>query len=253
MRRFVFLAGLLLLLLGCGPKQPPATASEITVAAAANLTGVFDEVGKAFTQETGVKVVLSYASTAQLTQQIEHSAPFDVFAAADTEHIDALIKSGKVIADSRAIYARGILALWIPKGDAIGVSRLEDLVGPKVRSIAIASPTAAPYGKAAVDALRKASLWTNVERKVVYSSNISMAKQFAASGNADAAFTAYSLVLNETGRVIRVDNSLYMPIDQAVGIVSATQKLDLARRFDSFLSTPRARNILEKFGYVMIQ
>jgi molybdate transport system substrate-binding protein len=210
-----------------------------------------DEVRIAFTEETGVKVVFSYASTAQLTQQIENSAPFDVFAAADTEHVDALIKGGKVIADSRAIYARGILALWIPKSDAIGVNRLEDLVSTKVRSIAIASPTAAPYGQAAVEALRKASLWTNVERKVVYSSNIGMAKQFAASGNADAAFTAYSLVLHEKGRVIRVDNSLYTPIDQAVGIVSATEKPELARQFHSFLLSQRARHILEKFGYVM--
>src|SRR3954447_20295390 len=169
-------------LAGCGRQRPASSAdSAVTVGAAANLTAVLDEIGKAFTGQTGIRVVMSYASTAQLAQQIENSAPFDIFAAADTQHVDSLIRSGKILADSRAIYARGVLALWIPKSDTTGVTRLEDLGGAKVRFVAIAMPSVAPYGKAAVEALQKASLWKTIEPKVVYSSNISMAKQYAAS------------------------------------------------------------------------
>jgi len=43
-----------------------------------------------------------------------------------------------------------------------------------------------------------------------------MAKQLAATGNADAAFTAYSLVLHERGTVLKVDPGLYQPIEQAL-------------------------------------
>jgi len=165
--------------------------------------------------------------------------------------VDALVKAGKIVSHSRAVYARGVLALWIPKGDDLHVSRLEDLAGPQIRSVAIATPSAAPYGKAAVDALEKAALWQKVQPKVVYSSNINMAREFAASGNADAAFTALSLVLKETGKVIRVDQSLYTPIDQAIGIVSGSRHSESSMRFISYVLGPKGQDILRKFGYVI--
>src|ERR1051326_5526828 len=104
------------------------TAPKLTIAAAANLTDVFTEIGAAFKARTGVEVVFSYGSTAQLAQQIANGAPFDVFASADTEHVDALIKTQKLSAASRAIYALGQLALWIPAGDELGVRGVRDLI-----------------------------------------------------------------------------------------------------------------------------
>ena len=68
---------------------------KLTVAAAANLTGVLSDVGRAFKAKTGIEVVFSYGSTAQLATQIDNGAPFDVFAAADTAHVDSLVSSGK--------------------------------------------------------------------------------------------------------------------------------------------------------------
>jgi molybdate transport system substrate-binding protein len=237
---------------GCGNNRPPVSAKpEITVAAAANLTGVFGEIGNSFTRETGIKVTLSYASTAQLAQQVENGAPFDVFAAADIEHVDDLIRKGRLVPDSRAIYARGQLALWIPKGEALGVAQIADLATPKIRFIAIANPRVAPYGQAAIDALRSSSLWPKVEPKVVYATNIGAAKQLAASGNADAAFTAYSLVLKEPGRVIVVNGRLHAPIDQAMALVTATPNADLARRFMAHPLGRRGRGILERSGYLL--
>src|ERR1700722_17918160 len=132
-------------LVTCGVACRKAEQPDLTVAAAANLTGVFLQIGQVFTQQTGVRVVFSYASTAQLTQQIENAAPFDVFAAADTEHIDQLVRDGKILRESRVLYARGRLALWNPQGV---VKKLEDLAAPSIRFVAIAKPEAAPYGEA---------------------------------------------------------------------------------------------------------
>jgi molybdate transport system substrate-binding protein len=230
----------------CGVACRQAEQPGLTVAAAANLTGAFAQIGQAFTQETGVRVVFSYASTAQLTQQIENAAPFDVFAAADTVHIDQLVRDGRILPESRVTYARGRLALWDPQG---AVKKLEDLTAPSVRFVAIAKPEAAPYGEAAVESLKNLGIWDKVQPKVVYANNINMAKQYAATGNADAAFTAYSLVQNETGRVTIVDEKLHQPIDQALGIVSASARKADARRFVSFLTGKEGRSILERFGY----
>jgi molybdate transport system substrate-binding protein len=221
----------------------------LTVAAAANLTEAFEQVGPAFTRQTGIHVVFSYASTAQLAQQIENAAPFDVFAAADLEHVDQLIREGKLLPQSRAIYARGRLALWVPRDSKARIEKLRDLSATSVRFVSIAQPEAAPYGAAAVETLRNAGIWDSVQPKVVYASNINMSKQFAATGNADAAFTAYALVRNEPGRVILIDEKLHRPIDQALGIVSASLRQADAWRFVSYLTTGEGRAILERYGY----
>src|SRR5579864_732553 len=148
----------------------------VTVAAAANLTEVFGEIGPRFEAQTGIHPVFSYGSTAQLSRQIESSAPFDVFAAADSEHVAELDRNGLLAPGSRAVYARGVLALWFPAGgDAL--NGLEDLSSPTVRVVAIAKPDLAPYGQAAVDSLQRTGIWEQVKPKVVYAENISMAKQ----------------------------------------------------------------------------
>jgi molybdate transport system substrate-binding protein len=142
------------LLASCGSSQrTPESARKLTVAAAANLTDVFGEAGPAFKAQKGIDVVFSYSATAELSQQIDNGAPFDVFAAADTEHIEFLVARQKLTADSQVIYAKGQLALWIPSGELSGIQDLKDLVAPKIHFIAIAQPKLAPYGQAAVEAL----------------------------------------------------------------------------------------------------
>src|SRR5260370_41321498 len=90
------------LLCSCGTRRAYESGEKLTVAAAANLTDVFGEIGSAFKARTGVEPTFSYGNTAELTKQIENGAPFDLFAAADIEHIDSLVSTGKLTAGSRA-------------------------------------------------------------------------------------------------------------------------------------------------------
>lgn len=235
-----------MLLTGCQPEQRPQA---LTVGAAANLTDVFQQIGQAFEKQSGIHPVFSFASTAQLTRQIENAAPFDVFAAADSEHVAQLEREHLLTPGSRAIYARGVLALWIPDPSKTPVSRIEDLVIPQARVIAIAKPELAPYGQASVDSLRRLGLWDKVQPKIVYAENISMAKQYGTSGNADAVFTAYSLVLHERGKILIVDESLHQPINQELGIVAKSQHQDAARKFVAFLLAGDGRQTLANYGY----
>jgi molybdate transport system substrate-binding protein len=131
----------------------------------------------------------------------------------------------------------------------LGVRTLQDLVRPEIRFISIAQPELAPYGQAAIDALKAAGLWETLQTRVVYANNISVARQYAATGNADAAFTASSLVLQDAGTIIQVDSSLYSPIDQAMGIVAASQRQSLARQFAAFVASVEGKAILRNSGY----
>jgi molybdate transport system substrate-binding protein len=228
-----------------------AHAADLHVAAAANLSNVLPDLASAFERQSSVRVVPSFGATAQLTQQIENGAPFDVFLAADVEHIDQLVKNGFVFSNSRTVYARGQLVLWVPHSPAIHT--LNDLATPGVRTIAVAKPELAPYGAAAIETLKNSHLWDKVEMKVVYAQSIAVAKQFADTGNADAAFTAYALTVGQTGNQFLVNEQLHEPIDQALGIVKdpkkETKELKDAQAFTAFIASPDGRAILKRFGY----
>jgi molybdate transport system substrate-binding protein len=226
-----------------------AAPAEITVAAAANLTEFAQALGSEFEAQTKIHPVFSLGSTAQLTTQIENSAPFDVFLAADAEHVDKLDHAGLLAPGSSAVYAVGVLALWIPTGSHAQVSKLEDLKGSDVKVIALANPKLAPYGAASVEALQRAGIWDAVMAKIVYGENINMAKEYGTSKNADAVFTAYSLVLKEAGKVIQVDEALHMPIVQKLGIVARSQHVEDARSFTRFVLGPPGQAILARYGY----
>jgi len=241
----------LILMAAC--RQQPAehtqNVQEITVAAAANLTDAFSEMAKQFTAGTGIRVVYSFGGTADLTKQIESDGPFDVFASADVEHVDALNRKGLVVPDTRAVFARGRLVLWTPAQGGVKISRIEDVAGAGVKIIAIAKPDLAPYGRAAVETLKALNIWAQVEPKVVYGTNVSSARQFATSGNADVAFLPLALVKKGEGRYVEVDERLHQPIDQALAVISASGKQDMARRFVDFVLGDEGQAILEQYGY----
>ena len=237
------------LLAGCAREPETRGKPELTVAAAANLTNVFGEIATAFETAENVHVVFSFAATGDLTRQIENSAPFDVFAAADTEHINQLNQRALLIPDTVRVYARGTLALWVPPNGRTVIQGVEDLAKREVRFVAIAKPEIAPYGRAAVEAIKALKLWAAVEPKVVYAENINMSKQYASSGNADAAFTAYSLVLHDKGSAILVDRKLYQPIDQAMGVLNSSKHQDLALQFEDFVTSGPGVAILRRWGY----
>ncbi|MBI4902996.1 MAG: molybdate ABC transporter substrate-binding protein [Acidobacteria bacterium] len=237
-----------LALAGCRHSDPKA--STLHVAAASNLMEVFREIAKRFTALTGTPVTFSFGSTAQLAKQCEDGAPYDLFAAADNEHVTALGGKGVLLPSTCAVYARGRLALWIPNPE-IGVNVIADLARPDVRVISIASPKSAPYGRAAVETLKALNLWARVEPKVVYGTSISMAKQYAASGNADAAFTAYSLVLRERGTILPINEQLHGRIEQSLGILKSSPHLAEANRFRDFLLGKDGRKQLAMLGYLL--
>jgi molybdate transport system substrate-binding protein len=222
---------------------------EITVAAAANLTEVAQTLGAEFEAQTKIHPVFSFGSTAVLATQIENQAPFDVFLSADAEHVEKLDREALLAPGSSAVYAVGVLAMWIPPGSKAQIGKIDDLKAKDVQVIALANPKLAPYGAAAVETLQHAGIWDQVKDRIVYAENISMAKQYGTSKNADAVFTAYSLVLKEAGKVIQVDGALHQPIVQKLGVVARSQHRESAQAFTRFVLTGPGRDVLARFGY----
>jgi molybdate transport system substrate-binding protein len=235
----------------CRPatKNDQADHPELVVAAAANLTDAFAEIGPRFTSKTGIRVIFSFGATADLAKQIENGAPFDVFASADRAHVDQLETKGLITPGSRALYARGRLVMWLPPGSTLQVARISDITAAKFERIAIAKPDVAPYGQAAVESLKALGIWSEVEPRVVYGQSVSQAKQYAATGNAEVAFIPLALVKPGEGTYIEVPEETHQPIDQAMGIISDSRKLHEARQFLEFLLSAEGQEILSNRGY----
>lgn len=248
----IVLATTLILFSGCHARTARngvKPSSEIIVAAAANLTDAFQALSRQFSDRTGIRVILSFGGTADLAKQIENGAPFDIFAAADSDHVEALEQKGLLTPGTRALYARGSLVLWVPTGSTINVKRLEDLKRKEVERIAIAKPDIAPYGQAAVETLRALKMWEQVEPKVVYGMNVSQVKQFVSSGNAEAGFLPRALVKPGEGHYLEIGEELHRPINQALGVIKASEEQDAARRFADFILSPEGQLILKEYGY----
>lgn len=219
------------------------------VAAAANLTDAFAEVGPRFTSKTGIRVVFSYGATADLSKQIENGAPFDVFAAADTEHVEALERKGLLTANSRTLYARGRLVMWLPPGRDLKAARIEDIVAKEFERIAVAKPDVAPYGRATVESLQALGIWKTVEPRVIYAQNVSQARQYASTGNAEVAFIPLALVPAGAGNYVEVPETLHRPIDQSLGITQSSSQQNAARLFVEFLTSDEGQEIMVRKGY----
>jgi molybdate transport system substrate-binding protein len=226
----------------------------LAVAAASDLQVILPAVATAFERTTGEKVNISFGSSGNFLAQIKNGAPFDVFLSADIEYPRELDREGLAEPGTLLPYATGSLVLWTRTGSGVDVGRgLETLLSDRVRHIAIANPEHAPYGRAAVAALRAAGLYEKVRGKLVLGENVSQAGQFVQSGNADAGLVplsfAHAPAASATGQYVAVPSSLYPPIEQAAVVVRASRNKDAARAFLAFLNQPATRALFADAGF----
>ncbi len=235
----------------CKDKNPATVPAqgELTVAAASDLTPAFEEIGREFESTYKTKVVFMFGSTGLLTRQIENGAPVDVFAAANVSYVDQLEQKGLIVPGSRAIYARGRITLWTTNDSTLRLAGIADLARPEVQRIAIANPDHAPYGLAARQALESAGIWERVKPKLVYGDNIRQTLQYAETGNVDVALVALSLSQQSKGRWTLIPENLHKPIDQGLAVLKTTRNETGARAFANFVTGPRGREILTKYGF----
>jgi molybdate transport system substrate-binding protein len=236
------------LVIGC--KAPAPKAEEpIRVAAAADLSVAFEEMGRLFQASTGKKVSFSFGASGALAKQLSQGAPFDLFAAANAAFVDSAVQAGACDGATKALYARGHIVVWTKQGGAV-VRTLADLRSPDIKRIAIANPDHAPYGKAAREALTRAGLWRALEGKIVQAENVRQALQFAQTGNAEVAIVALSLVAkDETGTRLAVDSTLHGAIEQTLVVCRHGKNRQGAREFAELVGSSEGQALLERYGF----
>ncbi|HEX3704217.1 MAG TPA: molybdate ABC transporter substrate-binding protein [Vicinamibacterales bacterium] len=231
--------------------EPP-----LTVAAASDLQAVLPAIAARFEKTSGHEVRLTFGSSGNFYTQIQNGAPFDVFLSADIDYPRRLAQAKQAEPGSLYEYATGRLVLWTRNDSGVDLrGGLAVLAGANVHRVAIANPDHAPYGRAAVAAVRHEQLYDRVQAKFVRGENISQAAQFAQSGNAEVGILALSLALSpamkSAGTYEEIPDSLHPPIEQAAIIVSASQQKTLAARFIEFLKRSESVRQLQAYGFAL--
>jgi len=226
----------------------PAAAGQTNVAVAANFTQAAKEIAAAFQAETGHEAVLSFGSTGQLYTQITQDAPFEVFLAADTRRPAKALADGFGVEGSDFTYAIGKIVLWSTDADRVKGADTLDAGG--FDRIAIANPETAPYGAAAVEAMKGLGVYDALEGKIVQGNNIAQAFQFVETGNAELGFVAKSQIAgSDAGSRWEVPSDLYAPIRQDAVLLKKGADNAAAAAFLDFLKGPVAGAVIEKYGY----
>lgn len=249
-RRTVLRVALLVLLALVSPAvtaaaDPPA----LTVFGAADLTFALQELAPRFEKAMGVKVTLVLGSTGNLSRQIEHGAPADLFFAANERFVDDLSARGTVIPQTRTLYAQGRIVLATPKVFGPRLNDLRALTDSRIRRVAIANPQHAPYGKAAEEALRKVGVWDAVRPKLVYGENIRHTLQFLQTGAADAGIVALSVAHVAEIEWVPIDPALHAPLNQVVAVVRRSARPEIALAFIHYVNGPEGRPIMKRYGF----
>ncbi len=229
-----------------------ANADEVQVAVAANFSAPMRELAEAFEASTGHRARLAYGSTGKFYAQISNGAPFDVLFSADSTTPTRLVQEGKALGDTQFTYALGQLVLWSAReGYASDGEAL--LARADFRHLSIASPSAAPYGAAALEVLRGMGLEAELKGKLVQGENITQAYQFVATGNAEVGFVALSQVYLD-GEISRgsawiVPAERYSPIRQDAVVLARGRDNPAARALLDFMHTEQARTLMARYGY----
>jgi len=225
-----------------------AQAAQTHVAVAANFTEPAKEIAALFKQKTGHEAILIFGASGAFLTQISHDAPFEVFLSADSDRPKAAIDQGFAVPGSSFTYAIGKLVLW---SKVVDVTKGDDaLKAGAFSKISIANPNAAPYGTAAIEAMKALGVYDALKPKIVQGNSIAQAFQFVDTKNAEVGFVALSQLFGVTdGTRWPVPQELYSPIRQDAVLLKRGEKDEASVAFLAFLKGPEARAIIEKFGY----
>jgi molybdate transport system substrate-binding protein len=231
--------------------------TRLSIAAAADLKFALDDLIKEFEGKyPATKVNVTYGSSGNFFAQFQSGAPFDLFFSADIAYPRKLAEVG-LGADDVFLYAIGRIVVWVPKDSPVDVEKLgiKALLDPSVRKIAVANPEHAPYGRAAVAAMKALNVYDTVASRLVYGENIAQTAQFVQSGAADVGILALSLAvapqMRNAGRFWQVPLDAYPQMEQGGIILKSSRNLEAARAFREFVLGGHGREVLERYGFYL--
>ncbi len=226
----------------------PAAAEKLFIASAANFIRPLEELSSIYRQQKGTTSTLSYGSSGKLYAQLLQGAPYDMFLSADKDRPQLLYEKG--LCEAPFQYSAGQVVLWSRYTYPASSSWQEVILQGDGR-IALSNPDTAPYGEIPMRTLQQLHLLQSLESRLVYGQSVGQSFLFARSGAARFAFIALSQAISpegQKGHYWSIPES--NPVEQWGCITTHSRHADLARDFQSFLTTESTRALIRRHGYL---
>ena len=249
----------LALVAGCtrhGSSERP----ELTLYCAASLREAMDEVSRVFTEETGISMLVNYAGSGALAQQILAAPRADLFLSANSAWMDRLEEAGMLEEGSRLDLLGNRLVIIARRGTGFSIPYPGALPALPFRHLSVGDPESVPAGTYARRWLQQVQLgdgtvWDAVHDRLILATDVRAALAHV-EANADTVGIVY-----RTDYLSRPDNLLLLleapgdangDIRYPVAVIKTSLQLETANAFLDFLQTDGAAVIFRRHGFVTI-
>jgi molybdate transport system substrate-binding protein len=261
---FYLALSVLVLGLGCrsepsaeARKAPaPAADTTLTVFAAASLREAFQSMARDFEKSRpGAHVTFNFAGTQQLRTQLEHGATVDVFAAADTQNVDALAQQG--LLEKSVIFAHNEPVLVVSRESAASVKGLADV--SRASRVVLGAPEV-PIGRYTLQILDRANALfgsdfkERVLAKVVSRElNVRQVLSKVELGEADVGFVYRSDTSVAKGQVtvVSLPAEVNVLARYPIALSRGAAHRELGLAFIGWVTSREGRRVLEEGGFTL--
>lgn len=249
------LTGVVLILLSCRPERTHTAAggedSELIVAAAISLKEALTEIGRRYTERTGIPIRFAFGASGVLQRQLEEGAPFDVFVGAAPFLMDQLQARQVIRPETRRPCARNRLVLIASA--AADVSSLADVVRLREVRVALGNPKTVPAGFYARQMLERRGLWQTLQQRLILAENSRQVLDYVRRGEVEAGLCFASDIRPETNglRVLeRFSERDHDPILYEIAVTTRSPRPEAARQFIEQVVSPQGQRLLQKHGFL---
>ena len=236
--------------------------AELTVFAAASLTGAFQEIGGMFERaHPGTRVRFNFAGSQQLATQLEQGAVADVFASADQRWMDYAAEKGLLTGEPR-LFAHNRLVVIVPAANPARIKQLQDLAKRGVKLVVAAG--AVPVGAYTRQSLAKLAqvpdFGKDYDRRVLANvvsqeENVKAVVTKVQLGEADAGVVYASDALGSVARHLRVfaiPDEQNVIADYPIATLKGASAPSAAKDFIGLVLAPEGQNVLQNFGVIPV-
>jgi molybdate transport system substrate-binding protein len=248
---------LVLAFAGCKRVEPTSRVGEerIVVFAAASLREAFTTIGSDFKRaHPGVEVTFNFAGSQELRTALEHGAGSDVFASADTRHMEELVRASRVGAPTT--FARNEPIVIVATEAATVIRSFADL--PTAPRIIMGAPEV-PIGQYTLLILDRAStnlapdFRSRVEARVVSRElNVRQVLTKVSLGEAQAGFVyrTDAIAVGSQVGIVTIPSNINVIAEYPIAVVTDAAHPQLARAWIDLVLSPTGQRALHEAGFL---
>ena len=242
--------------LGFAPPGRAADRSQVTIFAAASTTDAITDINALFEGRGYGKTVVAFASSSTLAKQIDNGAPADIFLSANPKWMGYLTARGMIEPDSRFDLLGNRVVLIAP-ADAdlkeipiVPGFPLAALLGEG--RLAMGDPAHVPAGMYGKQALVSLGVWDAVAQKLAPTRDVRTALILVERREAPMGLVyATDAAISARVRVLGVFPQSCHPAITYPVVILKGRSGDASRKYLKFLTTPGARMVFEKYGFLV--